>query len=269
MLKGKSVLVTGGTGSLGQQLVAQLIVNGNTVRVLSRNEYFQWEMQKNFNNKAIRYFIGDVRDRERLLRAFQNVDVVIHTAALKHVSSCEYNPIEAVKTNIVGSINVIEAALDRGVEKVLAVSSDKSVNPLNIYGATKLCMEKLFINANSYGSKFSCVRCGNFSGSSGSVIPLFQEQASTGTLTVTDPKMTRYFIDIEKVASFVIQCAEIMEGGEIFVPDMKEENIMDLAKSFHCNIEITGKKVGEKLNEEIMTDDESKKAVKIEGGWKC
>ncbi len=265
------VLVTGGTGSLGQELVKQLLPIAKSIRVFSRNEYFQWEMQKHFNNEILRFLIGDVRDKERLWRALDGVDLVIHTAALKHVLSCEYNPIEAVKTNIEGSINIIETALDRNVEKVLAISSDKAVSPLNIYGATKLCMEKLFINANVYGGKFSCVRCGNFVGSRGSVIPLFKEQAKTGVITVTDPSMTRYFIDLDAVASFVIYCAKIMEGGEIFVPDMKEENILELAKTTFTgvNIKFTGKGEGEKLTEELMTEDEKSRAVKIEGGWKC
>jgi UDP-N-acetylglucosamine 4,6-dehydratase len=261
------VLVTGGTGSLGQTLTKQLLERGDSVRVFSRNEYFQWEMKKSF--PKARYLIGDIRDKDRLWRALDGVDLVIHTAALKHVSSCEYNPIEAVKTNILGSINIIETSIDRKVDKVLAVSSDKAVSPLNIYGATKLCMEKLFINANSYGGKFSVVRCGNFINSRGSVLPLFKEQSEKGEITVTDPDMKRYFIELETVSSFVLDCTQIMNGGEVFVPEMKEENILDIAKLFKCPIKITGKGEGEKLNEELMTCDERLRAVAVKGGWKC
>ncbi len=273
-MQGQTILITGGTGSLGQEIVRQAIHRKpKTIRVLSRNEYFQWEMQKSFNNSIIRFFIGDVRDKDRLWRAMDGVDIVIHAAALKHISICEYNPIEAVKTNIEGSINVIETILDRHVDKVLAVSTDKAVNPVNIYGATKLCMEKLFIDANVYGGKFSCVRCGNFFGSRGSVMPLFEEQALTGKITITDPSMQRYFIDISDAAKFILDCADTMQGSEIFVPDMRLEGIRDIvSKTFpDTEIEYIGKQKGEKLLEEIMTEDEKAQAVKIEGGYliKC
>jgi UDP-N-acetylglucosamine 4,6-dehydratase len=264
----QTALVTGGTGSLGQTIVNQLL-SKYTVRILSRNEYFQWEMKKNLNNNSIRYFIGDIRDKERLWRAFQNVDLIIHAAALKHVSFCEYNPIEAVRTNIEGSINVIEIALDRNVEKVLAISSDKAVNPINIYGATKLCMEKLFLDANVYGGKFSIVRSGNFYGSRGSVIPLWKEQSKSGRITVTDKDMSRYFVNLSDMASFVLRCAETMQGKEIFVPDMKLENIDSMTTQMFPGVEkeYTGRQEGEKLFEDIMTKDEKLKALKIEGGY--
>jgi FlaA1/EpsC-like NDP-sugar epimerase len=197
------------------------------------------------------------------------VDVVIHAAALKHVSFCEYNPIEAVKTNIEGSINVIEAALDRKVEKVLAISTDKAVNPVNIYGASKLCMEKLFLDANVYGGKFSVVRSGNFFGSRGSAIPLWREQAQHGKITVTDKNMERYFIDIGDMANFILRCLDLMQGKEIFVPDMRLENIDALTTQMFPGVEkeYIGRQEGEKLFEEIMTEDEKSKAQKIEGGF--
>jgi len=255
MLAEKVILITGGTGSFGQAFVREALKHSPTsIRVFSRGEYAQWEMQQRFNNAALRFFIGDVRDRRRLFRAMQGVDYVVHAAALKHITFCEYNPIEAVKTNIDGSVNVIEAALDCGVDKVLAVSSDKAVHPINIYGATKLAMEKLFINANVYGdTKFSFARFGNFINSRGSVLELWEREKPTGKITITNPDMTRYWISLEDAAQFTIDCLEQMEGGETFIPAMEQKSISQLAEEFapDCSWHIIGGRDGEKVTEEL------------------
>lgn len=261
MIDGKVILVTGGTGSYGEIFVELAIkeYNPKAVRVFSRGEYFQWEMSHKLNDLRLRYLIGDIRDRDRLHRAMGGVDIVVHAAALKHVPLCEYNPIEAVKTNIVGSINVIDAAIDNHVDKVIALSSDKAVHPINIYGATKLAMEKLFINSNVYGdTKFSCVRFGNFWASRGSVIPLFAKQAEEGEITVTDPDMTRFWITLEDAARFTIQCIGKMEGKEIFVPKMDNANLSDLIKKYfpEAKRKVIGKREGEKVKELMFGEGE-------------
>lgn len=223
-------------------------------------------MQEEFKDKRLRFFIGDVRDRERLYRAMNDVDIVVHAAALKQVPACEYNPIEAVKTNIDGSINVIDAAIDNNVEKVIAISTDKAVHPVNLYGATKMVAEKLFIQANSYTgenkTKFSCVRYGNVIGSRGSVIPLFKEQSKKGKITITDDRMTRFWITLEQGVRFVINSIKIMNSGEIFVPKISSMSITDLAHAVapDSKQEIIGIRPGEKLHEELMTEDEARHA---------
>lgn len=263
-----NVLITGGTGSFGRKFTEILLREHqpNKLIIFSRDEVKQHEMRKIWDNAAgdvpIRYFIGDVRDKERLRRAMQGVDVVVHAAALKQVPSSEYNPFEAVQTNILGAKNVIDAAIDCHVKKVLALSTDKAVNPVNLYGATKLVAEKLFVQGNSYsgagGATFSCVRYGNVVGSRGSVVPLFMEQQSSGTLTVTDVQMTRFWITLEQGARLVIRCLETMHGGEIFVPKIPSMRVVDLTEAIApgCKIQVTGIRPGEKIHEALLSDEE-------------
>jgi UDP-N-acetylglucosamine 4,6-dehydratase len=221
-------------------------------------------------DSPIRYFVGDVRDRERLQRAFSGVDIVVHAAALKQVPACEYNPFEAVLTNVLGAKNVIDAAIDCGVKRVMAISTDKAVNPINLYGATKLCAEKLFVQGNSYsgegGPRFSCGRYGNVVGSRGSVVPLFLEQRKNRKITVTDPRMTRFWITLEQGVRFVIKCIELMHGGEIFVPKIPSMNILDLAKAIapDCEVEYVGIRPGEKLHEVLISEDEARHTVELD-----
>ncbi len=269
-----TVLVTGGTGSFGRKFTEILLreYRPKKLIILSRDELKQHEMRMVFpdgGDVPIRYFIGDVRDRERLNRAFHGVDTVVHAAALKQVPACEYNPIEAIKTNIVGATNIIEAAIDQGVKKVLALSTDKAVNPANLYGATKLCAEKLFVQGNAYssqsGPQFSCVRYGNVVGSRGSVVPLFAEQRKTGRITITDPRMTRFWLTLDQGVRFVIQCIEKMHGGEVFVPKIPSMNIMDLAHALapECAVENIGIRPGEKLHEALLSEDEARSTVEL------
>lgn len=269
----KVVLVTGGTGSFGKRFAEVMLKDHHPKKliVFSRDELKQHEMQKGgFDHKSIRYFIGDVRDADRLKRALEGVDVVVHAAALKQVPACEYNPIEAVLTNVMGARNVIDASLDRGVEKVMALSTDKAVNPINLYGATKLVAEKLVVQANSYGgsksTRFSCVRYGNVVGSRGSVIPLFLSQRKTGRLTVTDPRMTRFWITLDQGVQFVISCIENMHGGEIFVPKIPSMKIPDLAKAVApgCEIEYSGIRPGEKIHELLISEDEVRTTIELD-----
>jgi UDP-N-acetylglucosamine 4,6-dehydratase len=219
---------------------------------------------------CMRYFIGDVRDRDRLYRAMDGVDIVLHCAALKQVPTAEYNPIEAVKTNIMGAANVIDAAIDRNVKKVIALSTDKAANPVNLYGATKLCSDKLFVAANSYsgqhGTQFSVVRYGNVVGSRGSVIPYFKRTRCNGVLSITEPRMTRFWITLEQAVQFVLMCLERMHGGEIFVPKIPSMNIMDLAKAIapECRIDIIGIRPGEKLHETMVPEDDARHTVEYE-----
>jgi UDP-N-acetylglucosamine 4,6-dehydratase len=223
-----------------------------------------------FDHPSLRYFIGDVRDVDRLRRAMHGVDIVIHAAALKQVPACEYNPMEAIKTNILGSSNVIEAALDANVKKVLALSTDKAVNPVNLYGATKLAAEKLFVQSNSYAggmaTRFSCVRYGNVVGSRGSVVPIFLQQRNTGKLTITDERMTRFWLTLEQGVRFVISCLEKMHGGEVFVPKIPSMKIIDLAKAIApaVSLEVVGIRPGEKLHEVLISEDESRSTVEME-----
>jgi UDP-N-acetylglucosamine 4,6-dehydratase/5-epimerase len=273
MFTNKTILITGGTGSFGQKCT-EIILNRYKPRkliIFSRDEYKQSEMSKVFpgSKYPIRYFIGDVRDKERLNRAFQGVDHVIHTAALKQVPTLEYNPFEAVKTNILGAQNIINVAIDQGVRKVMALSTDKAANPINLYGATKLCSDKLFISGNSYtkrdGTIFSVVRYGNVLGSRGSVIPFFLKQKETGVLTITDPRMTRFWITLEQGVNIVLQCMEKMVGGELFVPKIPSMKITDLAEAIcpECEKEVCGIRPGEKLHELMITKDDARRTIDV------
>ena len=271
-LNDKVILVTGGTGSFGRTF-AETVLKRYTPRkliIFSRDELKQSEMHRDFSAANVRYFIGDVRDLERLRRAMRGVEIVVHAAVLKQVPACEYNPFEAVKTNVLGAANVIEAAIDAGVKQVLALSTDKAVNPVNLYGATKLCAEKLFVQGNSYagegGTRFSCARYGNVVGSRGSVIPLFAEQRQSGIITVTDERMTRFWITLQQGVDFVIQCLGVMEGGEIFVPKIPSMRILDLVKAVAptCEIRLTGIRSGEKVHEVLVSEDEAHHAVEYD-----
>jgi UDP-N-acetylglucosamine 4,6-dehydratase/5-epimerase len=269
----KVVLITGGTGSFGKKCVEILLKEYKPAKliVFSRDELKQYEMQSNgYASDSIRYFLGDIRDRERLVRAMRGVDIVIHAAALKQVPSCEYNPMEAIQTNIMGTRNVVEAALDCDVKKVLALSTDKAVNPINLYGATKLCAEKLVVQSNSYsgtgGTKFACVRYGNVVGSRGSVIPMFLQQRQSGRVTVTHEKMTRFWITLEQGVRFVLGCIEKMHGGEVFVPKIPSMRMMDLVNAIapDCKVDFIGIRPGEKLHEVLLAEDEARHAVELE-----
>jgi UDP-N-acetylglucosamine 4,6-dehydratase len=269
----KVIMVTGGTGSFGKKF-AEIVLRDyhpQKLIIFSRDELKQHEMRTGgFDHPSLRYFIGDVRDADRLRRAMNGVDIVVHAAALKQIPACEYNPIEAIMTNVIGARNVINAALDIGVKKVIAISTDKAVNPVNLYGATKLCAEKLFVHSNaysgSYGTLFSCVRYGNVFGSRGSVIPLFLKQRQNGTITVTDPRMTRFWITLEQGVRFVIRCIELMQGGEIFVPKIPSMNIMDLAQALApgCQVEKIGIRPGEKLHEVLISEDEGRQTLELD-----
>ena len=269
----KVVLVTGGTGSFGKKFIEIMLKEYHPAKIIifSRDELKQHEMRINgYDDPSLRYFIGDIRDLDRLKRAFKNVDIVVHAAALKQVPACEYNPFEAIKTNILGSQNVIDAALDCGVKKVLAISTDKAVNPVNLYGVTKLGAEKLFIQSNSYAgahdTRFSCTRYGNVVGSRGSVVPVFLQQRKTGKLTVTDERMTRFWISLEQGVRFVIRCIEQMHGGEVFVPKIPSMSVKDLGAAIapECEIVYSGIRPGEKLHEVLVSEDEARSSVELE-----
>lgn len=271
-LDGKSLLVTGGTGSFGKKLVRYVLDHHNPRRVIvfSRDELKQFEMNQDFNDPRLRFFIGDVRDKDRLYRAFAGVDYVVHAAALKQVPACEYNPFEAIKTNVLGAQNVIEAAIDCGVKRVAALSTDKAANPVNLYGATKLCSDKLFIAGNAYvgtrESRFAVIRYGNVVGSRGSVIPLFKKQRETGVITITDARMTRFWITLEQGVQFVLNCLADMHGGEIFVPKIPSMKITDLAQAIapDCRQEYIGIRPGEKLHEVMITEDDARNTVEMD-----
>jgi UDP-N-acetylglucosamine 4,6-dehydratase len=267
------VLVTGGTGSFGKKFVELMLKDfaPKKMIIFSRDELKQHEMQTaGFDHPSLRYFIGDIRDRERLVRAMHGVDIVVHAAALKQVPACEYNPMEAVKTNIIGTSNVVEAALDAGVKKVMALSTDKAVNPVNLYGATKLAAEKLTVQSNAYAAgtstRYSCVRYGNVVGSRGSVVPVFLKQRDLGRVTITDDRMTRFWLSLEQGVRFVVSCIEQMEGGEVFVPKIPSMNVIDLAKVIapKAQVEIIGIRPGEKLHEVLISEDESRHTVELE-----
>jgi len=261
-----AVLVTGGTGSFGKKFVEIMLREYQPRRLViySRDELKQHDMRvAGFDHHSLRYFIGDVRDRERLHRALVGIDLIVHAAALKQVPAAEYNPYEAVKTNILGAQNIIDAAIDNHVARVLALSTDKAVNPINLYGATKLVAEKMFVQGNAYagagGTRFSCVRYGNVVGSRGSVVPLFLQQRQNGKLTITDERMTRFWITLEQGARFVIHTIEQMQGGEVFVPKIPSMRVTDLARALapKCGIEIIGIRPGEKLHEVLISPDEA------------
>jgi len=268
-LDGKVILLTGGTGSFGQKFTEIVLkkYKPKAIRIYSRDELKQSEMRSRYEKTPnLRFFIGDVRDRERLQRAMRGIDIVVHAAALKQVPACEYNPFEAVKTNILGAQNIIDTAIDAKVKKVIAISTDKAVNPINLYGATKLCAEKIFVQGNSYsgqgGTKFSCARYGNVIGSRGSVIPVFKAQKKSGVVTITDKRMTRFWITLEQGVDFVIKCIDLMKGGEVFVPKIPSMRITDLADTAApgCRIKEIGIRPGEKIDEVLVTEDEARHA---------
>lgn len=266
MLNGKSILVTGGTGSFGKQFTKIVLKQYPEIKrlvVFSRDELKQYEMAQELpvsKFPQIRYFIGDVRDKERLIRAMEDIDIVVHTAALKQVPACEYNPFEAVKTNILGAQNIIEASINMGVKQVVALSTDKAAAPINLYGATKLCSDKLFIAANNFRGKrdmkFSVVRYGNVMGSRGSVIPFFLTKRKEGVLPITDSRMTRFNITLDAGVKLVLYALENMWGGELFVPKIPSYRIIDVAEAIapHCQTECIGIRPGEKLHEEMITE---------------
>jgi len=269
---GKSILVTGGTGSFGKAFVKHVLANHKPKRVVvfSRDELKQFEMANELDTPNLRYFIGDVRDEARLERAFAGIDIVVHAAAMKQVVAAEYNPMECIKTNILGAENIINAALNTGVEKVLALSTDKAVNPLNLYGATKLCSDKLFVAANHLssfdGPLFSVVRYGNVIGSRGSVIPFFKNRRASGVLPITDPRMTRFWITLEDGIKFVEKSIEFMHGGEVFIPKLASMRIEDLAKALapECKLEVIGIRPGEKLHEMLIPGDEARNTIEFD-----
>ena len=275
--QGKSILVTGGTGSFGKQFIETVLTKHNPRRVIvfSRDELKQFEMQqeKRFQHEAIRFFIGDVRDRDRLRQAFHDVDVVIHGAALKQLPACEYNPFEAVKTNVLGAQNIIDTAIEQGVERVIALSTDKACNPVNLYGATKLCSDKLFTSAHAYvgvrPTKFAVVRYGNVVGSRGSVIPMFIKLRATGKLPITHVDMTRFWITLPQAVDFVLTCLTRMRGGELFVPKIPSMKLLDLARAIgpDCEHEIIGIRPGEKLHEAMISEDDTPHTVEYDDSF--
>lgn len=272
-INNKTILITGGTGSFGQKFVETVMRDYKPKKVIifSRDELKQFEMQQRLSNHpALRFFLGDVRDRDRLYRAFRDVDIVIHAAALKQIPAAEYNPFEFIQTNVMGAQNIIEASIDCGVKKVVALSTDKAANPINLYGATKLCSDKLFVAGNSYtgfqDTSFSVVRYGNVVGSRGSVIPFFLEQRCNGKLPITDPRMTRFWITLEQGVKFVLQSLEKMTRGEIFVPKLPSMKVTDLAKALapECELEVVGIRPGEKLHEVMITEEDARRSLEYD-----
>jgi UDP-N-acetylglucosamine 4,6-dehydratase (inverting) len=264
VLKNKSILVTGGTGSFGKRFIKILLERHNVKKIIvfSRDELKQSEMSSDLikYKKKLRFFIGDIRDFQRIKLALNGVDIVIHAAALKQVPTAEYNPFEVVKTNIIGTQNVIDAIIESKVERAIALSTDKAAAPINLYGASKLSADKIFVAANNYSKKkFSVVRYGNVMMSRGSVIPLFIKQSKTGEITLTDKRMTRFSITLDQGVNFVIQCLNRMWGGELFVPKIPSYKIMDVAKAFalNCKIKVLGLRPGEKIHEEMITTSDS------------
>lgn len=265
LFKDKTILITGGTGSFGNEFVNYLLhYDPAKIIIYSRDEYKQWIMSQRFQDERIRYFIGDVRDYSRLWRACTGVDYIIHAAALKQVPVCEYNPFEAVQTNVMGAVNVVNVAIDRGVKKVIALSTDKAVNPVNLYGATKLCSDKIFISGNAYsgasGTLFSVVRYGNVANSRGSVIPLFRDMVDRGikSLPITDMEMTRFFITLQEGVELVFDAFNTSKGGEIYVAKIPSFKIVDLVEAFGCSPEIIGIRPGEKIHEVMVTPEDSR-----------
>jgi len=271
-LDDESLLTTGGTGSFGKKFTKAVLdrTRARRVIVFSRDELKQYEMQQSHpGERRLRFFLGDVRDRDRLYRALDGIDVVVHAAALKQVPAAEYNPFEAVKTNIQGAQNVIDASVDRGVKRVVALSTDKASSPVNLYGATKLVSDKLFVQGNSYagskGTRFAVVRYGNVVGSRGSVVPFFLERAKTGVLPVTDERMTRFFITLEQGVEFVLSSLERMVGGELFVPKIPSMRVTELARAIapDARIEVVGIRPGEKLHEEMISVDDARRTIDV------
>ncbi len=274
-LSGTTILVTGGTGSFGYAFVERMLTDHDdvTVRVYSRDELKQSEMKARFGDTQVRYMLGDIRNRARMARACQGVDIVVHAAAMKQVPACEYNPFEAVQTNVLGAQHVVDCAIDAGVKQVVALSTDKAVNPVNLYGATKLCEEKIIVQGNAYAAAFdtrlSCVRYGNVVGSRGSVVPLFKEQMKAGKLTITDERMTRFWITLPEAVDLVLFAMEHAEGGEIFIPKIPSTRVVDLAEALAPGVarRVVGIRPGEKLHEVLLTDDEARHAVETEDNY--
>jgi len=275
MLDGKSVLVTGGTGSFGQKFVRTVLQRYKPARliVFSRDELKQSEMQQEFPlspTSCMRYFIGDVRDTTRLHRAFSGVDIVVHAAALKQVPACERDPMEAIKTNILGAANIIDAALNQNISTVIALSTDKAANPINLYGATKLCSDRLFLAANTYRgmrpTRFGVVRYGNVVGSRGSVVPLFRRLRDTGELPITDPRMTRFWITLDQGVDFVLKSIERLRDNELFIPKLPSATITDLAKAIapECAIKVVGIRPQEKIHELLLTEGDARFSVEYD-----
>lgn len=274
-LNNLNILITGGTGSFGKKFIGTVLerYKPNRLIVFSRDEMKQFEMAQMFTEKdhpCLKYMLGDVRDRERLERAFHGIDVVVHAAALKQVPAAEYNPFEFVRTNVFGAENIINAAIDRGVKKVIALSTDKAANPINLYGATKLCSDKLFVAGNSYSgdvnTRFSVVRYGNVFGSRGSVVPFFKVKSKTGVIPVTDERMTRFWITLQQGVDFVLECLKIMAGGEVFVPKIPSMKITDLAEAVApgCRLEVSGIRPGEKLHEIMVPEDDARRTLEFD-----
>lgn len=273
MFEGKTILVTGGTGSFGNKFTKIVLDKYDVKKIIifSRGELKQAKMKSKFNNNPkLRFFIGDVRDKDRVYRAFDGVDYVVHAAALKRVPECEYNPFEAIKTNVHGAENVINAAIDKGVKKVVALSTDKAANPINLYGATKLCSDKIFTAGNSYAggkeTRMAVVRYGNVMGSRGSVIPFFKKQKEKGVLPITDPRMTRFWITLEDGVGLVLKAFQEMQGGEIFVPKIPSMKITDLAEAIapECELKTVGIRPGEKLHEVMITKSDSRHTLEFD-----
>lgn len=269
-LSGKTILLTGGTGSFGNAFIDHVLPKYDdvTIRVFSRDELKQSELRTRLGDDHLRYFIGDIRDRRRLLRAAQGADLIIHAAAMKQVPACEYNPFEAVQTNIVGAENIVDAAIDAGVPRVIALSTDKAVNPVNLYGATKLCAEKIVVQGNAYAAqsqtRLACVRYGNVVGSRGSVVPVFRKQAEEdGRLTITDERMTRFWITLPQAVDLVMFAIEHAVGGEIFIPKIPSMRVVDLAAAMAPGLptDVIGIRPGEKLHELLLTNDEARHSI--------
>ena len=270
-LDGKTLLITGATGSFGSAFTRTVLdrFDVEAVRVFSRDELKQSQLERALNDDRVRLLLGDVRDRDRMRLATRGVDVIVHAAALKQVPACEYNPFEAVQTNVIGAQNVISAAIDNDVPLTVALSTDKAVNPVNLYGATKLCAEKLFAQAMAYAgggpARFACVRYGNVVGSRGSVVPMFRAQAATGVVDVTDERMTRFWITLEQAVDFVLSCMGIVQGGEVFVPKTPSMRVVDVATALAPEAEqrVIGIRAGEKLHEVLLTEDEARHAYDL------
>src|SRR4051794_7693481 len=272
----KTILVTGGTGSFGTRFISHLLEEHSprAIRVFSRDELKQWDLQRRFaDDDRLRYLIGDVRDADRLVRATRGVDVIVHAAALKHVPVCEYNPFEAVRTNVHGAENVVAAAIANDVPLTINLSTDKAVNPVNLYGATKLAAEKIINQGNAYAAdspaRFASVRYGNVVGSRGSVVPLFKRQAESGVITVTDERMTRFWITLDQAVQFVVDSALRMNGGETFIPRIPSMRVTDMAEALAPEAEkkVIGIRPGEKLHELLVTEDESRHAYEVDNGF--
>lgn len=269
IVDGKVIMITGGTGSFGRAMTRHLLQNHDpkAIRIFSRDEYKQFELQRELDDRRLRFLLGDIRDRQRVRRACEGVDIIFNAAALKQVPMCEYNPFEAIQTNIIGSMNVVNAAIDAGVSHVLTISTDKAVSPVNLYGATKLCSEKVFIHGNSYAGHaktlLSVVRYGNVLGSRGSVLPLFLQQRTNHRLTITDNRMTRFWITLDEAVKFVLRSLDMMVGGEIFVPKIPSMRVLDLAYAVDPEAQLVevGVRQGEKLHETMVMAEEAAHTV--------